>query len=450
MADKKTGKGNGDDSGKQRESMPIPENASMSTYLVHGRPFDENWDFSHHIVPPMSASVTYRLDSTQRGCSGFADFASAAEHKHEPIFIYDRLDEPTRSMLESTLARAENGDCCVAFATGMAAISAALGICLDTGDHAICHQAVYGCTYSLMTTWYKRLGIEVDFVNMRDLEAIKTAIRPNTRVLFTESPVNPNLELIDIKALRRLADEANTDRPEEERPCRVIIDNTFATPYGQRPLDLGAHIVCHSLTKNIGGFGTDMGGAVIADESLEGELLVWRKDFGGALSSRSAWNIMAYGLPTMPLRVASQAKTAMEVATWLNQHPDVSSVIYPGLSNYPQRKLALEQMRTPEGEFMPGTLIYFETREDSEHGSKRCAKLMDYIADKAYTITLAVSLGQLRTLIESPGIMTHSALPLEQLAKSGVYPNSVRISMGVESAADIIRDLDSAFEAIDG
>ncbi|MHC4841616.1 MAG: trans-sulfuration enzyme family protein, partial [Planctomycetota bacterium] len=342
MSGKKTEKSDGEN-GKQRQTMPIPPDASMSTYLVHGRPFDENWDFSHHIVPPMSASVTYRLDSTQRGCSGFEDFASAAAHKHEPIFIYDRLDEPTRSMLESTLARAENGGCCVAFATGMAAISAALGICLNTGDHAICHQAVYGCTYSLMTTWYSRLGIEVDFVDMRDLEAVKAAVKPNTRVLFTESPVNPNLELIDIKALRKIADEANAERKDDERPCRVIIDNTFATPYGQRPLELGAHIVCHSLTKNIGGFGTDMGGAVIADESLEGELLVWRKDFGGALSSRSAWNIMAYGLPTMPLRVASQAKTAMEVATWLNQHPDVAQVIYPGLPNYPQRQLALEQ-----------------------------------------------------------------------------------------------------------
>lgn len=446
MTDKPTKKSN--PKSKAKHTMPIPADAAMATYLVHGKPFDESWDFSHHIVPPMSASVTYRLDSTQRGCSGFADFASAAAHKHEPIFIYDRLDEPTRSMLESTLARAENADCCVAFATGMAAISAALGICLNTGDHIICHQAVYGCTYSLMTTWYSRLGIEVDFVNMRNLDEVKAAMKSTTRALFTESPVNPNLELIDIGGLRKLADEANSGRG-EERPCRVIIDNTFATPYGQRPLELGAHIVCHSLTKNIGGFGTDMGGAVMADASLEGELLVWRKDFGGALSSRSAWNIMAYGLPTMPLRVASQAKTAMEVATWLNQHPDVSSVIYPGLSNYPQRQLALEQLRTPEGEFMPGTLIYFETREDTEHGHERCGKLMDYIADNAYTITLAVSLGQLRTLIESPGIMTHSSLPPEQLAKSGVFPNSVRISMGVESATDIIRDLDTAFKAVD-
>ncbi|NUQ33732.1 MAG: PLP-dependent transferase [Planctomycetaceae bacterium] len=442
-------------SGKSRRSQAaprvngdIPPDAAMSTYLIHGKPFDEAWDFSHHIVPPMSASVTYRLDTTQRGCTGFEDFAGAAKHKHEPIFVYDRLDEPTRSMLESALAKAEGGDICACFSTGMAAISAALGVCLDSGDHVICHQGVYGCTYSLMTTWFPRLGIRADFCDMRDTAAVKKLIRPNTRVLYTESPVNPTLEVIDIGALRRIADDVNKKRKKEERPLRVIVDNTFATPYGQRPLSLGAHIVCHSLTKNIAGFGTDMGGAVITEAALEGELLVWRKDFGGALSSRSAWYILAYGVPTLPLRVSKQAASAMEVAAWLEQHPDVSRVVYPGLRSYPQRELALKQMRTPEGEFMPGTLIYFETREDKPGTNERCNRLMNYIAKHSYSVTLAVSLGQLRTLIESPGAMTHSALPPERQSTSGIAPNGVRLSLGIEDPRDLIRDLGAAFKAV--
>jgi methionine-gamma-lyase len=433
---------------KPDKSSAIPPGTAMATYLVHGKPFNESWDFSHHIVPPMSASVTYRLDSAARGACGFADFASAAAHKNEPIFIYDRLDEPTRSMLESGLAQAEGGDICVAFASGMAAISAALGICLQSGDHIICHRAVYGCTYSLLTLWYPRLGIAVDFCDMTKSGEVERLMRPETRVLYTETPVNPTMEIIDIAALRSAADRENARRDSESRPVRVIIDNTFATPFGQRPLSLGADIVCHSLTKNIGGFGTDMGGAVITNAALEGEVLVWRKDFGGALASRVAWNMLAYGLPTLPLRLLKQSHSAQVVAEWLAQHPAVSRVAYPGLRTFPQSKLARKQMVTPEGAFLPGSIIYFETREPSPTSHANAERLVNFIAKHAYCITLAVSLGQLRTLIENPGSMTHSALPLEQQISSGIAPNGVRLSLGIEDPRDIIRDLETAFAAL--
>jgi len=420
----------------------------MATYLVHGKVHDEAWDFEHHIVPPMSANVTYRLDSARRGGTGFGDFASAAAHKHEPIFIYDRLDEPTRSMLESTLAQTEGGDTCAAFASGMAAISAALGICLNTGDHVIAHRAVYGCTYNLLTVWYKRLGIQVDFCDMTRPEQVAALVKPNTRVIYTETPVNPTLELVDIRALRDIADAANAKRAPDDHMIRVIIDNTFATPYGQRPLTLGADIVCHSLTKNIGGFGTDMGGAVIGSADIEGELLVWRKDFGGALASRVAWQMLVYGLPTLPLRLEKQSESAMQVATWLEGRPEVQRVMYPGLASFPQGELAKKQLRTPEGKFLPGSLIYFETREKQPGSCERSMALVDHIAKHAYSVTLAVSLGQLRTLIENPGSMTHSALPAEAQALGGIAPNGVRLSLGVEEPRDIIHDLEAAFRAV--
>ncbi|MCA8938190.1 MAG: PLP-dependent transferase, partial [Planctomycetes bacterium] len=332
-----------DDSTRARLFSGIPLETDMSTYLVHGKTFDERWDYGHHIIPPMSANVTYRLDSAERGACGFQDFAAAAAHKHEPIFIYDRLDEPTRSMLEDNLARAEGGDCCTAYTTGMAAISAAIGVCVQAGDHVLCHQAVYGCTYSLLTLWLKRFGVEADFVDFRDEAAVRAATKATTRVLYCESPVNPTLEVIDIAMLRRVADDLNAKHEPDERPARVVIDNTFATPYGQRPLAHGADIVCHSLTKNIGGFGTDMGGAVIAKEELEGDFLVWRKDFGGAMASRVAWNILVYGLPTLPLRLRKQCESALKVAKWLETQPQVARVVYPGLESFAEREVAMRQ-----------------------------------------------------------------------------------------------------------
>lgn len=420
----------------------MPEDAAFETFLIHGRHFTEKWEFEHHIIPPVSSSVTYRLDSTDRGSAGFQTFAAGEGTKTEPIYIYDRLDEPTRGMLEDELAAVEGGDVCVAFATGMAAISAALGVLAKSGDEVVAHRTLYGCTYSLLTTWYPdRLNIQTHLVDMRDLAAVEAAINEKTRVLYLESPVNPTLDLMDLGGLRAIADRANANRPPEEW-VRIVVDNTFATPYCQRPLSLGAHVVVHSLTKNIGGYGTDMGGAVIASKDLEGQLLLYRKDFGGALAPKSAWPILVYGLPTLPLRLKKQMTSAFEVARFLRGHPKVSRVVFPGLEDHPQYALAKKQMRDPDGHFAPGNMIYFETVEDDPIEAKNAKKVVDWIAKHAYTLTLAVSLGQLRTLIESPGLMTHAALPPEKRLEGGVAPNGIRISIGIERPDDIIRDLE--------
>jgi cystathionine beta-lyase/cystathionine gamma-synthase len=412
----------------------------MSTFLIHGRAQTARWDFSHHTVPPLSSSVTYRLDSAERGGRGFREFGRRPEEDAEPVYIYDRLDEPTRSILEDDLAKAEGGEVCCTFSTGMAAISAALGILLRPGDHLVAFQTIYGCTYSLLTRWLSRLSIATTFCDFTSLEEVRAAIRPETRVLYAETPANPTMAMVDLGALCGLRDEVNAHRPPERR-LHVLIDNTFASPYCQRPLEWGADMVMESLTKNIGGFGTDMGGAVACGRAYEEQLFMYRKDFGAVLSPKSAWAILVYGLSTLTLRAKRQIDTAFKVAEFLERHPKIERVCYPGLPSHPQYALAEKQMRSTLGTFAPGTLLYFETREDGAEPA-RARRLIDWAAQHSYCITLAVSLGNVRTLIEAPGIMTHAALPREAQAQGRIAPNGIRLSFGLEKAEDIIVDLE--------
>ncbi len=412
---------------------------AMRTRLVHGPGFTHRWDFSHHVVPPLSSSTTYRLDSVKRGARGFAEFGNPIGDLDEPpVYIYDRLDEPTRALLESELADIEQGEACVAFASGMGAISGALGSLLRTGDHLIAHDLLYGCTHSLFTNWYPRLGIEVTRVDCRDLDAVRAAVRPETRAIYVETPVNPTLDLVDLAALRDLAEDLRGGETREER-IFLICDNTFATPYGQRPLTLGADMSCHSLTKNLGGFGTEIGGAVICREHEYRDLLLFRKDFGASLASKSAWAIQVYGLPSLAVRLERQQKSAMKVAHFLEAHEDVREVRYPGLESFPQQDLAKRQMRNPDGYFMPGSMIYFHLREEKVPP----VAFMNHLAQEAYCVTLAVSLGHVKTLIEMPGAMTHSAYGPEDPTTRDL---GIRLSLGLEEPDDVIHDLEAALE----
>lgn len=268
-----------------------------------------------------------------------------------------------------------------------------------------------------------------------------------TRVVYFETPVNPTLELIDIAQVRRWVDEMKARHPQRERPI-IIVDNTLATPYCQRPLALGADLVVESLTKNIGGFGTDMGGAVIGPRCYHGPLLLYRKDFGGVLSPKNAWPILVYGLPTLATRMVNQQKSALRIAQFLERHPKVARVSYPGLESFPQYDLARRQMVSYDGKFAPGSMIYFVLKGDGKAAAEAAERFIDYIAKHAYSITLAVSLGQIRTLIEEPYSMTHSALPDEVKRQRGLEPGAIRLSVGLEDWHDIIEDLRVAFEHI--
>lgn len=423
-----------------------PGQYRMRTRLIHGNRENIRWDFDHHLVPPMSASAAYRLSTVHRGAQGFEEFATdeIGAEPHPPIYIYDRLDEPTRGMLEDHLAEAEGGDMAVCFASGMAAISAAIGVTTQAGDEIVAHHTLYGCTYSLFTTWLPRFGVNVRFADLRDEASVAQAITDRTRVVYGETPVNPTLDLIDVAQVKQWINAINDSRSPAEQMV-WIVDNTFATPYCQRPLQHGADLVVQSLTKDIGGFGVDMGGAVMGALPHHGPLLMYRKDFGGVLSPKSAWPILVYGLPTLPTRMVNQQKSAMRVAQFLEQHPKVRHVSYPGLASCPQHDLARRQMVSPDGRFAPGSMIYFVLQGDEQVATKAAECFINAIAREAYSITLAVSLGQIRTLIEEPYAMTHASLPAEVKRSRGLEPGGIRLSIGLEDWHDLIADLESAF-----
>lgn len=414
------------------------------TRLIHGRGRSHKWEYDHHVVPPMTCSAAFRLDSARRGAQGFCEFAHHAPDapEHTPIYIYDRLDEPTRAMLEENLAVAEHGDMAVCFASGMAAISALVGVLVRTGQHIVSHRTLYGCTYSLLTNWLPRNDILTTFIDLSDEAALRKAVRNETRLVYFETPVNPDLQLIDIARVRRIVDEINLDRPLSHR-IWIACDNTFASPFCQRPLQLGVDVVVESLTKGIGGFGTDLGGVVVGPADLHDKLLLYRKDFGGTLSPKAAWGALVYGLPSLAARMANYQKTAMRVAKFLEAHPRVEYVRYPGLPSFPQYDLARKQMVDENDRFAPGSMIYFVLKQislDDNPGER----LIDWIAKNSYCITLAVSLGQVKTLIECPFTMTHAAVPPEQKAADGLVPGGVRLSIGLEDWHDLIAELDAA------
>ena len=433
-----------------KDSHQKDKQRAGETFLVHGNPRDEQWNYDYHVIPPITASTTFRLDSTDRGAQGFATFSSpkVTEPGEKPIYIYDRLAEPTVALLENSFKELEQGKSATAFASGMAAISAALLSLCEKETEVVSHRLTYGCTYSLLTNWLPRYGIEPVFGDLTDPAATKSLITAKTRVIYFETPVNPTLDVIDIEAWAAIVRTANANRPEEER-IWVVVDNTFATPYCQRPLLIGADIVIHSLTKNVMGFGTDMGGIVVGPLAIHERIRLARKDFGGVVAPRAAWNILVYGLSSLAIRMDKQMANANEVSRYLEERPEVTRVAYPGLKSPPQQEVAKRQMRDFKDRFAPGHMIYFELEGEGDAGYQRAKAFMDYIARESYVLTLAVSLGQVKTLIEAPPLMTHCVYG-DKAATAGMSFGSIRLSMGIEEPADIIRDLEAAFEHIEG
>lgn len=422
---------------------------SLNTQIIYGKNISNKWDYSHHVVAPLSSSNTFKLDSVDRGALGFLQFAQTEKQgNNEPILIYDRLGEPNKDMLEENLAHIEKGEMAVSFATGMGAISGVLGVLTKSGEEIITHSTLYGCTISLFNNWYPRYNIAVHPTDLTNAGNILKFANENTRVVYFETPANPNMDIIDLEEVRNIVDELNKNRNREDK-IQIVVDNTFATPYCQRPIELGADFSVHSLTKGLNGFGTDMGGIVIGRKEFRDRMLMYRKDFGASLNTKSAWTVLTYGLPSLVVRQKHQIESASKVAEYLEAHPKVDVVNYPGLKSFKYHELAKKQMRNFEGEFAPGTLVYFTLKGDSPEDCKRNgAKFIDYCADNAYTMTLAVSLGHTRTLIEHPASMTHSVIPPEKLAERGIDPGGIRFALGLEKAEDIIMDLEKALENI--
>jgi methionine-gamma-lyase len=430
---------------KQKEKKYTTE-----TELIYGKMATKKWDFSHHVIPPISSSVTYRLDSTKRGAQGFAEFAHHTQDEtitsRAPIYIYDRLGEPNKELLEENLAIAEEGEIAITFSTGMAAISAILGSLTGHGDEIIAHPILYGCTYSLLTNWYPRYHVKTKFIDLINPRNLLSTISHQTRVVYFESPVNPTMDIIDIRAIVNIVAKVNKRRP-KTRKIYVVIDNTFASPYCQRPITLGADFSVSSLTKSIGGFGTDMGGVVVGPRWSYDLLMMYRKDFGGTLAAKSAWPILVYGLPSLSVRMRRSMETAHAVATFLENHPKVDVVAYPGLPSFKQSVLAKSQMHDYDGNFAPGGLIWFSLKGRSvKIRREKGETFINYLAHHAYSITLAVSLGHIRTLVEHPSSMTHSSFPLEEQVAKGLDPGGIRLSIGMENLDDLLLDISAALD----
>ena len=304
---------------------------SVQTHLIYGKNYSNKWDYSHHVISPLSSSVIFRLDSVERGAEGFEEFAHSnnISGQPNPIYIYDRLGEPNKDLLEENLAFVEKGEVAVTFATGMGAISGILGVLTNTGDEIVTHKTLYGCTFSLLNNWYPKYNIKNTAVDLTTPENLINAITEQTKVVYFETPANPNLDIIDIGAIKNIVEEFNKNRKEENK-IYVVVDNTFATPFCQRPIEHGSDFTVHSLTKGIGGFGTDMGGVVIGPKKFHDMLMLFRKDFGAVLNTKAAWTVLTYGLPTLHLRISQQTKNAIRIAEYLNAHPKVEMVNYPG------------------------------------------------------------------------------------------------------------------------
>jgi len=340
-------------------------------------------------------------------------------------YEYARTQNPTREALEENLARLEGGAGARAFASGMAAITA-ISTFVESGDHVVCSNMTYGGTFRYYTKIQARYGVEFSFVDTSDVDQVQQAFRRNTRLLHLETPTNPTMTICDIARLSGVA---------HERGALVVVDNTFASPYLQRPLDLGADLVVHSTTKFLNGHSDSVGGIAVAKSKEHVEWLSFVQNSSGAiLSPFDSWLVLR-GIKTLVVRMEQHEKNGREVARFLAAHPKVRKVHYPGLPDHPQHELARRQMRGF------GAMISFEL------GSFDAAS---QLLSAVQLCSLGESLGGVETLISHPATMTHASIPEEERNRLGVTPGLVRISVGIEDVEDLIADLERGLGAIGG
>lgn len=387
--------------------MADAKNMKFATLAIHGGQSPE--PATGAVMPPIFTSSTYIQESP-------------GVHKG---FEYSRSHNPTRFAWERAVASLEGGKQGLAFASGMAATSTIMEL-LDSGDHVIAMDDLYGGTFRLFDKVRGRsAGLNFSYVDLADLSAVEAAITPKTRMIWIETPSNPMLKLVDIKAVAAIAKHHN---------MIVVVDNTFATPYNQRPLEMGADIVMHSATKYLNGHSDMVGGiAVVGDNDELVEKMLFLQNSVGAVAGPFDSYLALRGLKTLALRMKHHNQAALELAQWLEQHPQVEKVIYPGLASHPQHELAKQQMSGFGG------MISILLKGDLEK-ARRFLEAVEIFA-------LAESLGGVESLIEHPAIMTHASIPKENREKLGILDNFVRISVGIEDLDDLKADLEHALSA---
>jgi len=363
------------------------------------------------ILTPIHQSTTFVQDSVD-------EYMSKG-------YSYARGGNPTVRAFEKKIATLEGGVDATAYGSGMAATVAVMLALLEAGDHVVIADVVYGGTYRFADQFLRKFGVEVDFVDASDLDAVRASIRPNTRLVFTETPANPTLKITDLAAVSEITREAGVYH---------VTDNTFLTPYFQRPFELGCDIVVHSTTKYLDGHNATLGGAVVVnDPELHEKIAFARISAGLVMSPMVAW-LTLQGVKTLSERMERQSANAMEIATWLEGHPKVERVGYPGLPSFPGHELARKQARGF------GAMVWFEVTGGVEAGKK--------LMDSVRLWSLAENLGAVESIITHPVTMTHAAVPPEERARAGITDGLVRLSVGMEDVEDLIADLDEALSQI--
>lgn len=386
----------------------------FNTKLIHGGGYKDRYG---SVNVPIFQSSTFEFESAEEGARCFLGESDG--------YIYTRLGNPTINVLEKMVAELEGGFGGIGTSSGMGAINTVYMALLSKGDHMISSDAVYGPSRVIVEDHYSRYGVESTYVNTSDINKVKEAVKPNTKVLYIETPANPTVEITDIKACAEIA---------KEHGLVLVVDNTFSSPYLQRPLELGADVVLHSMTKFINGHADIVGGMVVAKtREMYKKLRSMMTALGCNLDPHQSYLVIR-GLKTLAIRIDRAQENAQKIAEYLEKHPKVKWVRYPGLPSHPQFELAKKQM---DG---PGALISFGLKGGFEAGKT--------LMNNVKVSILAVSLGGVESLIEHPASMTHSKVSPEDKKKAGISDGLVRYSAGIEDINDLLWDLEQALEKV--
>ncbi len=394
--------------------MKNTKNVDFSTKCVHSG-IDE-YEYGA-VVPPIYQTSTFKFKSAQHGASLFAG--------EEKGYIYTRMANPTIEAMENAIAELEGGHKALGCASGMAAIHTVFAGLLSAGDHIVCSAAVYGPTITLLNTIMKKFGVETTSVDSADIEAVKKAIKPNTKIVYVETPGNPTLCISDIEKISEIA---------HKNKSKVVVDNTFMSPALQNPLHLGADVVLHSLTKSLNGHADVVGGIIVVkDEETYKSFRKTLNQIGGVIDPFNSF-LVHRGLKTLALRMEKQSTNSQKIAEWLEKHSLITEITYPGLKSHPQFELGKKQHKAPGG------MIKFEIKGGLEAGR--------ILMDSVRLCVLAVSLGGVETLIQHPASMTHFSMGKQARLAGGITDGLVRLSVGIENADDLIADLGHALEKV--
>lgn len=370
------------------------------------------------LASPIYQTSTFVFDSVEQGGRRFAG--------EEEGYIYSRGGNPTNTQVENKVAVLEGAEAAISFASGMGAITAIFWASVSAGDHVIAGKTLYGCTYAYLNHGLRRYGVEVTFVDTSNPENIKNAMKENTKIVYLETPANPNMLLSDIKEISKIV--------HQNKYCKLVVDNTYLSPSLQRPIELGADAVVHSATKYLNGHGDVIAGFAVGTQEFMNQVKVARGELNGSVLSPFDAFLINRGIKTLDIRMERHCDNAQKVAEFIESHPAVEVVFYPGLKSFPQYELAQRQMR------LPGAMIAFELKGGLEAGKN--------LMNSVELCTLAVSLGDAETLIQHPASMTHSPYTPEERAASGIPEGLVRLSVGLETVEDIIDDLKQALDKL--